>query len=337
MQAYDALLVLSFGGPEGMDDVLPFLDNVLRGRNVPDERKREVALHYARFGGVSPINAQNRSLVSCLGEALRVAGHTLPVYLGNRNWHPYLIDTLRAMQRDGIRRSLAFVTSAFGSYSGCRQYSEDIERSRLALGAEAPEISRLRSFFNHPLFVEACAERLAEACRRSEERTPHVIFTAHSIPTAMTHASPYVERLREAARLTAELAGCPKWDLVWQSRSGPPSQSWLEPDVGDHLEGLAARGVRSAVVAPIGFLSDHLEVIWDLDTALQERAQTLGVRVERAATVGTHPSFVSMVVELVGERLADAPRRAVGVFPAAPDACLAGCCPAPVRPPARPA
>jgi len=339
MESFDAVVVVSFGGPQGMDDVLPFLDNVLRGRNVPEERKREVAGHYASFDGVSPINAQNRAFVGCLGDALHARGFDLPVYLGNRNWHPYLADTVRSMQRDGVRRALAFVTSAFGSYSGCRQYTEDIVRARAEVGDGAPEVSRLRAFFNHPSFVEACGDRVREAFGRipESEGPARLVFTAHSIPLGMAAGSPYVERLRETCRLTAERVGRVPWDLAWQSRSGPPSQPWLEPDVGAHLETLHAQGVRSVVLMPIGFLSDHLEVVFDLDTELQSHARRIGVHVERAETVGTHATFVSMVVDLVEERLTNRPRLAVGNMLAPNDVCPLDCCPAPQRPPARPA
>jgi ferrochelatase len=247
------------------------------------------------------------------------------------------VDTLRTMRESGVRRALAFVTSAFGSYSGCRQYTEDIARARAEVGNGAPEVVRLRSFFNHPSFVEACADRVDAAFHRIPDALApaSLVFTAHSIPLSMAAASPYLERLRETCRLTAERAGRTPWDLVWQSRSGPASQPWLEPDVGAHLEMLHQQGVRSAVVAPVGFLSDHLEVVWDLDTDLQQRARRLGLHVERAGTVGTHPSFVSMVVDLVGERLTNAPRRAIGVLPPPGDACPADCCPAPSRPAVR--
>ena len=330
---FDALLIVSFGGPERMEDVRPFLDDVLRGRDVPEARKEEVARRYARIGGVSPQNAQNRALVACVREALLSRGLDLPVCLGNRNGKPSLAESLESLRRDGVRRALAFVTSAFGSYTGCRQYSEDIERARERVGTGAPEVARLRCFFNHPCFVEACAFRVGAALDRlSDPGAARLVFTAHSIPLAMAAASPYVLRLRETCRLTAERAGVPAWDLVWQSRSGPPSQPWLEPDIGDHVEALAGRGVRSVVVAPIGFLSDNLEVVWDLDTELQEHARDLGVQILRAGTVGTHAAYVSMVVELVEERITNAPRRSIGVLPPPDDVCAADCCPAPRRP-----
>lgn len=333
MEQYDGLLIVSFGGPEGMDDVRPFLDNVLRGRNVPEERKKEVADRYARFGGVSPLNAQSRALVACVRAALRARGIDMPVYLGNRNWHPYLAETLETMRRDGVRRCLAFVTSAYGSYSGCRQYSEDLARARAEIGSGAPDVTRLRAFFNHPLFVEACAERLTEALARLPEPGAfRLVFTAHSIPLSMAAGSPYVLRLRETCRLVAARVGADEWDLVWQSRSGPPSQPWLEPDIGDHVQALHERGVRSVLVAPIGFVSDHFEVVWDLDTELQERTHDLGLDVVRAATVGTHAAYVSMIVELVEEKTADAPRRAVGLLPPSDDLCPPDCCPTPARP-----
>jgi ferrochelatase len=338
---YDALLLLSFGGPEGPDDVLPFLENVTRGRGVPPERLAEVAEHYHHFGGVSPINAQNRELLAAVRAELAAHGVDLPVYWGNRNWDPFLADTMRQMRADGVTRALGFATSAYSSYSGCRQYHEDIERARAEVGAGAPEVDKVRHYFNHPGFVEphVDAVRAALASLPAERRTgARLVFTAHSIPVTMDNASGpegglYSAQLRESARLVAEAAAPGlDWDLVWQSRSGPPQVPWLEPDVNDHLEALAADGVTDVVVSPVGFVSDHLEVVWDLDNEARDTAARLGLGFARAATPGTDPRFVTMVRELVTERLEPGcPRRSLGAMPASHDRCPVGCCPAPRR------
>jgi ferrochelatase len=330
-QSYDAVLVVSFGGPEKMDDVLPFLQNVLRGKNVPHERMLEVAHHYEQFGGVSPLNAQNRELIANLKRELAEHGPALPVYWGNRNWHPLLVDTLRQMASDGVRRAVAFVTSAYSSYSGCRQYLEDIERARAEVGPQAPAIDKLRVFFNHPGFVEPCAERVRAALDQipAERRAAaRLLYTAHSIPLAMAANCRYEEQLRETCRLVSERIGRAEWELVYQSRSGPPSQPWLGPDVNDAIRALAAaESVRDLVIAPIGFLSDHMEILFDLDTEARQLCQELGINVVRAQTVGTHPAFVRMIRELILERIDDeAQRRAVGTYPASHDVCEVGCC-----------
>jgi ferrochelatase len=329
-QTYDAILVVSFGGPEGPDDVMPFLSNVLRGRNVPESRMREVAHHYELFGGVSPINGQNRRLIAALERELEEKGPRLPVYWGNRNWHPLLADTLRQMRDDGIKNALAFVTSAYSSYSGCRQYREDIERAREAVGDGAPRVDKLRAFFNHPGFVRpnvsnlrAAIEQIPEA-RRTSAR---IAFTAHSIPEAMSAGCDYERQLLETCRLVAEGAGREQWRLVFQSRSGPPTQTWLGPDICDHIRELKASGVEDLIVAPVGFISDHLEVLYDLDTEARRLSEELGLNMIRAATVGTHPEFVSMIRELILERLDEAtPRRALGSFPPRQDSCAVDCC-----------
>jgi ferrochelatase len=330
---YEALLLVSFGGPEGMDDVLPFLENVLRGRPVPRERLSEVAGHYARFGGRSPINDQCRALLGALREELERNGPPLALYWGNRNWHPFLADTLRQMAADGIGRALAFVTSAFGSYSGCRQYLEDIARARAAVGAEAPQVDKLRAFYNHPGYVEPLVESVLAAfegiaaARRANAR---LVFTAHSIPRVLGAGSPYEAQLRETARLVAAGARQPAWSLAYQSRSGRPGQPWLEPDLLDELRAVAADGAKDVVVAPIGFVSDHMEVIYDLDVEAKGLAVELGLGLVRAATVGTHPRFVRMIRELALERLSATPSRlALGSLGPAPDVCPQECCPAP--------
>ena len=315
---YDALLLVSFGGPERREDVIPFLQNVLRGRNVPPERLLQVAQHYYDFDGRTPINAQNRALIAALTREFGERGPHLPIYFGNRNWHPLLPDTLRQMAADGVARALAFVTSAFNSYSGCRQYRENIEQ------AGGPPVDKLRVFYNHPGFIHAMTDR----CRTALAALPgaHLLFTAHSIPLFMAQTSRYEEQLRESCRLVAEQLGYADWRLVYQSRSGPPTQPWLEPDIRDYLKQLDAKEV---VIAPIGFLSDHMEVIYDLDTEARLLCESLGIRMVRAATVGVHPEFVSMIRDLVLERTEGAPRLALGADGPSPDVCPSDCCPAP--------
>jgi len=316
MPSYDAFLLVSFGGPEGPDDVMPFLANVTRGRNVPPERLARVAEHYDAFGGVSPINQQCRDLLAAVRSDFAANGLTLPLYWGNRNWTPYLADTVQAMADAGVRRAVAFVTSAYSSYSSCRQYLDDIERARAAVGPGAPRIDKIRRFFNHPGFIEPFADntRAALATLPADVRDDaHLVFTAHSVPLTMAEASGpagdrgrYVTELTEAARLVTERAGvrAHPWSLAYQSRSGPPSQPWLEPDVRDHLGELAKSGTRAVVVVPVGFVSDHMEVRHDLDVEAAETADALGLAFARAATPGTSPRFASMITELVQERLA---------------------------------
>ena len=335
---YDAFLLISFGGPEGMGDVLPFLENVTRGRGVPPERLAEVAEHYRHFGGVSPINAQARELLAAVDERL-----DLPVYWGNRNWHPMLADTVRRMRDDGVRRAIAFVTSAYSSYSSCRQYWDDIARARAEVGEGAPEIDKLRHYYDHPGFVEPHVDGVRAALAQldpAQRATTRLVFTAHSVPDSMARtAGPdgglYEEQLQEAARLVAAAAAPDlPWDLAWQSRSGPPQVRWLEPDINDHLGVLSKEGVTSVVVSPVGFVSDHLEVLWDLDTEAAATAEALGLGYARAATPGNDPRFVAMVTELVRERLAGdtAPQRRLGTLPVWGDHCPAGCCAPPRRP-----
>ncbi|HTP34716.1 MAG TPA: ferrochelatase [Candidatus Acidoferrales bacterium] len=332
---YDALLIVSFGGPEKSEEVIPFLENVLRGRNVPRERMLQVAEHYYHFGGRSPINDQCRALIAALDAGLKAHGPSLPIYWGNRNWHPMLADTLRRMRDDGIRRSLALVTSAFGSYSGCRQYREDIERARAAVGQDAPEIHKLRTFHNHPGYIAAAVDRVRIALEQvpAERRSlAKLVFTAHSIPVSMAQSSPYVAQLAEARDLVCEALGRPPADLVYQSRSGPPNQPWLEPDICDYIRRLHSEGAPShLVIAPIGFLSDHMEVVYDLDTEAAALCRDLGVNLVRAGTVGVHPAFICALRELILERTAGHERRALGVLGPAPDECPADCCP-PARP-----
>jgi ferrochelatase len=338
--AYDAFLLLSFGGPEHPDDVMPFLRNVTRGRGVPDERLAEVAEHYHHFGGVSPINRQCRDLLAAVDADLTAHGVRLPTYWGNRNWRPMLADTVAQMRDDGVTSALGFATSAYGGYSSCRQYWEDIDAARATVGPGAPTIAKLRQFHDHPGFVEphADAVRAALATLDPARRTStRLVFTAHSIPSSMAaNAGPdggrYTAQLQETARLVHALAAPDlPWDLVWQSRSGPPRVPWLEPDVNDHLTALAERGVSDVVVSPIGFVSDHLEVLWDLDNEAAETARHLGLGYARAGTPGTDPRFVTMIRELVLERTAGVPKERLGTLPVW-DTCPVGCCPTPTRP-----
>lgn len=341
---YDAFLLVSFGGPEGPDDVMPFLRTVTRGRGIPEDRLLAVAEHYQHFGGVSPINQQCRDLIAALSKEFDAAGIDLPIYWGNRNWDPLLTDTVAQMRDDGIGHAIAFVTSPYGSYSSCRQYLDDIERARAEVGAGAPDIDKIRHYHDHPGHIEAHADGVRAALAKlpaDRRASTRLVFTAHSIPTAAaatagpgggTHR--YTEQLREAAALVAK-ASAPDldWDLAWQSRSGPPQVPWLEPDINDHLAAIAADGVSSVVVSPIGFVSDHIEVAWDLDNEAAETAARLGLDFARAATPGTHPAFVRMIGELVRERIdvPPPPRRKLGTVPSW-DTCPADCCPAPKRP-----
>jgi ferrochelatase len=307
---------------------MPFLENVTRGRGVPRERLEVVAQHYLALGGRSPINQLNRTLRERLAAALA----PMPVFWGNRNWHPMLEDTVKEMRDAGVRRALVLATSAFGSYSGCRQYREDLERARAAVGEGAPELDKLRTFFDHPLLIDAWAGSVERAAAALPEGRPvRLVFTAHSIPLSMAAGGPYERQLRAAAALIAERTGHATWDLAWQSRSGPPSVPWLEPDALDHVEALQKEGVGSILVAPLGFLQDHLEVLWDLDHALRERCDALGVAMARAATPGEDPRLVELVVELVRER-SGGERRALTVLGPSPDVCEATCCPPPARP-----
>jgi protoporphyrin/coproporphyrin ferrochelatase len=373
---YDAVLLVSFGGPQGPQDVLPFLENVTRGRGIPAERLAEVGAHYELFGGVSPINAQNAALLDALRERLGRDGPALPVYWGNRNWDPYLVDAVRQMRADGVRRALAFVTAAYSSYSGCRQYRENLFDAVSVAGGELV-IDKVRPYFDHPGFIEPFTDAVIEALSELPPATQtqaRLVFTAHSIPTAQADASgrldspggAYVAQHRATAtliadRVAAETGVARTWALVYQSRSGPPSQPWLEPDVAQHLEQLGVDRVPAAVLVPIGFVSDHMEVVYDLDVLARETADRIGLPMTRAATPGSDPRFVAMVADLVRERVEDensvegensaqdensagaggessaTGRPAVvrpGLSPLGPwrDVCLAGCCPNPRGP-----
>ena len=351
MAAYDAFLLLSFGGPEGPDDVLPFLENVTRGRGVPQERLAEVAEHYYAFGGVSPINAQCRDMLNGIGAEFTSEGIDLPLYWGNRNWQPFIEDTVRQMKADGVGHAIAFATSAYGSYSACRQYLEDIDRAVAAVGPGAPRIDKIRPYFNHPGFIEpfaASVEAALAGLPSGAQAGARLVFTAHSVPAGMAAASGspstgtavaaaggrYVAELREAARLIAERVrgGSLPFDLVFQSRSGPPSVPWLEPDVNDHLAALAKGEAppSAVVVVPVGFVSDHMEVVHDLDVEAAETAASLGLPFARAKAPGPTPRFAQMVRELVAERLFGTEALALGGFGprAYPEdgSCPADCC-----------
>ena len=333
---YDAILVTSFGGPESPDDVMPFLENVLRGKNVPRERMLAVAEHYYHFGGKSPINDQNRQLIAALEAELAQHGPRLPIYRGNRNWHPLLTDTMHQMKSAGVRRALAFVTSAYSSYSSCRQYREDIARAQEAAGGGAPVVDKIRAFHNHPGFIEAVLDRVQCALAKipqDRRDAAHLVYTAHSIPAGMAQGCDYEKQLNETGRLVAQALGHNRWRLVYQSRSGPASQPWLEPDILDCLRQLKARGVSSdVVIAPIGFVSDHMEIVFDLDTQAHELCVELGLNMVRAETAGTHPQFIRMIRELICERLDEtSPKLALGVLGPRPDFCAQECCPMPSR------
>ncbi len=327
---YDALLVVSFGGPEGPDDVIPFLENVTRGRNIPRGRLAEVGHHYELFGGVSPINRQNRALIAALEDELAAHAIGLPVYLGNRNWHPTFGEALQEMVDAGARRTLAFFTSPFSSYSSCRQYRENIHDAQLAVGPDAPEVLRLRAFYNHPGFIAANADHVRDALAAipaARRGGAVVVFTAHSIPTAMAEQCRYASQLEESARLVAAAAGGHAFRVGYQSRSGSPQTPWLEPDVCSLLGELASSGVSDVVISPVGFVSDHIEVLYDLDHEALATGRELGLNVVRAHTAGTHPAFVAMIRELIQERLGTGvERRALGRFGPGPDVCASNCC-----------
>jgi ferrochelatase len=331
--SYDAVLLVSFGGPEGPDEVVPFLENVTRGRNIPRERLERVGQHYFLFGGVSPINGACRALVAALEAELAKHGPRLPVYWGNRNWRPMLEDTVRTMADDGIRHALAVATSVFSSYSACRQYLEDIERARAVVGARAPTIEKIPPFWDHPAFIETMVENtqaaLAGLGTNAAPRTTRIIFTAHSLPASMALGCDYEAQLRAASALVAaRVTPALEWELAFQSRSGPPNQPWLEPDVRDRLRTLRAEGVASVVAVPIGFVADHMEVVYDLDTDARAVADEIGLTLVRATTVGSAPRFVAGLRELIACRIEgrsppslspNGPR----VFPCAPGCCTA--------------
>ncbi|MEU8838394.1 ferrochelatase [Streptomyces roseus] len=355
---YDALLLLSFGGPEGPDDVVPFLENVTRGRGIPRERLREVGQHYFGFGGVSPINGQNRELLDALRKDFAEHGLDLPVYWGNRNWAPYLDDVMREMAADGRHRIAVLATSAYASYSGCRQYRENLADALAALAAdgvaELPRVDKLRHYFNQPGFVQPMIDGVLaalESLPREVRSGAHLAFTTHSIPTASADTSgsveehtaggeggAYVKQHLDVARVIADAVRARTgtelpWELVYQSRSGAPHIPWLEPDICDHLESLHGAGAPAVVMVPIGFVSDHMEVLYDLDTEATAKAAELGLPIARSATVGADPRFAAAVRELVLERAAaergePVERCALGLLGPSHDLCAVGCCPA---------
>ena len=347
LDPYDAVLLLSFGGPDGPDDVLPFLQNVTRGRGIPPERLAEVAEHYQAVGGRSPINEQNRRLLRALRAELDRRGEPQPLEWGNRNWAPYVVDALRRLYDAGARRVVALTTSAYSSYSSCRQYREDLAAAVLTLAGEgrALQVDRVRAYYDHPGFVAPMVESVGRALAALPDRLQpqaRLVFVTHSIPTAMAEGSgpgggAYPAQHRElAAEIAQRLAGTEpaprEWDLVYCSRSGAPGQPWLEPDVNDHLRALAAAGARAVVVAPIGFVSDHMEVVHDLDTEAAQTARELGLAFSRADTVGVDPSFVAGMVDLLAERAALArgehpDQPVVGTLGPWPSTCVSGCCP----------
>lgn len=319
----DALLLLSFGGPEGPDEVMPFLENVTRGRGIPRERLASVAEHYLHFGGVSPINGINRALIAEIEAELADRGETLPVYFGNRNWAPYVEDAVAQMRDDGVRRAAVFATSAWGGYSSCTQYNEDIARGRAAAGDGAPELVKLRHYFDHPLLVEMFAEAIGVAAQSlpdSLRDDARLVFTAHSIPVAADDRhgpNLYSRQVAYAARLVAAAAGYTEYDQVWQSRSGPPHIPWLEPDIGDHVSALAERGTKAVIICPIGFVADHIEVVWDLDSEVREQADGLGIALARASTPNADRRYARLALDLVDElRVSSEPARVAGTDPA---------------------
>lgn len=328
---YDAILFVSFGAPEKPDDVLPFLRNVTRGRGVPEERLQEVAENYQMFGGKSPLNEQNKALIEATRQSLAEINLNLPIYWGNRNWEPFLTEAIEQMQRDGIEKALAFVTSAYSSYSGCRQYREDIARAQDAVaGARAIQIDKIRVFYNHPNFIAVNAQNLRKALegipfeRRSNAQ---IAFTAHSLPLAMAKNCAYEDQLLETCGLVASAASSENWKLAFQSRSGAPTVPWLEPDINDYLRELKLKKATDVIVHPIGFISDHQEVIFDLDTQAKATAADLGINLVRAKTVGTDPKFIEMIRELVLERFVQNPaRRFSGSRGANHDFCPLDCC-----------
>lgn len=351
---YDALLLYSFGGPNKPEDVVPFLRNVTAGKGIPDARLEEVGEHYYGFGGKSPINEQNLALQAALEGELAARGIDLPIVWGNRNWEPYTRDAVEQLKEMGVQRAVALVTSAYSSYSGCRQYREDLAVTLEGLGDLGPDGSRsvqfdkVRSYFNHPGFAQANVDAVVDGYRALAEKdgaelaaAARLVFVTHSIPDTMEAASAvsgatYSEQHLDlaavvAAEVSAVLGHPVEWTLSYCSRSGPPSQTWLEPDVNDHLGELAEAGVRSVVISPIGFISDHMEVAYDLDTEAIATAAELGLAAVRAGTVSTRAPFVSGLVDLVLERAAlargdEITEQTVGALPAYRSICRPGCC-----------
>ena len=327
---FDAFFLVSFGGPEGKDDVMPYLENVLRGKNVPRERMLEVAEHYYHFDGISPINQQNRDLLEAVKEDFAKHDIDLPVYWGNRNWHPMIVDSMEQMKRDGIQKALSFFTNGYSCYSGCRQYRENIADAQASIGEGAPEVHKTRMFFNHPAYIEASVDRVRDALNKipqDRQGQARILFTAHSIPNSMADYCKYSTQLTESCKLIMESLPGIEWELVYQSRSGPPQQPWLEPDVCDRIEELhEATQIKDLVIHPVGFVSDHMEVMFDLDTEAKELCDKLDISMQRSLAVGVHPKFIEMIRELVLERIQGAEKKAIGEMPPNWDVCPQDCC-----------
>ena len=325
---YDAILIVSFGGPEGPDDVMPFLDNVLMGLNVPKPVKVRIAKRYQRFGGISPINRETRSFIQALEIEIQNNGPQLPIYWGNRNWHPMLPDTLNRMADDGIKNAIAYVTSTFSSYSGCRKYREDLYEAIQGVD-NPPHIDKLRVGYNHPGFIKAVSDRTREALESTSVDKEEVVlmFTAHSLPLSMAKCTDYEAQLQEACNLVGQVVGINSWQLVYQSNNASYGEPWLEPDIADALEKAKSSGRSHVVIMPIGFVCDHMEVVLDLDIEAKEQANNLGLQLTRAATVGSHPAYISMVRELIIERMSKNPdRQYLGSRGANGDYCKPDCC-----------
>lgn len=333
----DAFLLVSFGGPEGPDEVIPFLERVTAGRGIPKERLELVGKHYFDRGGISPINDHCRALLADLKAAFAAANIDLPLYWGNRNAPPFLDDVVAEMAADGIEHAVAFVTSAYSSYSGCRQYRENLVAAQNAIGGVAPAIGKLRVFFNHPGFIEPTGDALAQTLASLDPQTTHVFFTAHSIPSASAATCDYEDQIRNAAELVVERVGAVtdgptvSWSVAWQSRSGPPSMPWLEPDISDAIRALPD-DQEHVVIVPIGFISDHMEVLQDLDTDAAAAAEALGLGFDRVSTPLGDERFTAMIVALVQEQIAGAAPVALGELGLVPTQCSATCCPAAKRP-----
>ena len=325
---YDAILIVSFGGPEGPDDVMPFLDNVLMGLNVPKPVKVRIAKRYQRFGGISPINRETRSFIQALEIEIQNNGPQLPIYWGNRNWHPMLPNTLNRMADDGIKNAIAYVTSTFSSYSGCRKYREDLYEAIQGVD-NPPHIDKLQVGYNHPGFIKAVSDRTREALESTSVDKEEVLlmFTAHSLPLSMAKCTDYEAQLQEACNLVGQVVGINSWQLVYQSNNASYGEPWLEPDIADALEKAKSSGRSHVVIMPIGFVCDHMEVVLDLDIEAKEQADNLGLQLTRAATVGSHPAYISMVRELIIERMSKNPdRQYLGSRGANGDYCKPDCC-----------
>lgn len=327
---YDSILIVSFGGPESKEEVIPFLENVTRGRNVPRSRLEQVAEHYYHFGGKSPINSQNLALIDALRKRLNESGPDLPIYFGNRNWSPYITEALTTMQKDGKYKALSFFTSLFSCYSGCRQYQENIKNAQSSLHGKVPEVDKLRMGFNHPRFIAAMKSRIESSLDqipKGRRELAHLVFTAHSIPLSMAERSSYQLQLNEAARLISGAVGNFNFNICFQSRSGPPQVKWLEPDINEKIRALSEEGVKDLVVVPLGFVSDHLEVLYDLDVEAAQTAAELGINFVRSQSVGTHPEFIEMIRDLIIERIeGSVDRPACGSLGAWHDFCPSNCC-----------